>query len=371
MNHNRSTLPSRSYRSFGSDLTLRMLLRSVIATASWCASAGLAAGQGSLFDGGVAGIASATSGPSAPAAEISVPQVEAPASGAAAASGVSRSRMPDPQQLLAGSARMIARQKSIVAKVRHRATIYDRELIGSGEYAQGPELARLLRYQLRTQVDTHVVEMLQVADGRHLWISTQLKDEPEIVRVDIDRVLAATDPKTAGEPAGDPNRQLGLGGLSQLLAAIERDFEFNTVFRSQLGGLAVYGIEGRWKPAALTAFDAVAPKKGKTDSAAEQSKTENFRQHVPDRVVLFLGIDDLFPYRIEYRRATPAKPTEGDSPQNAGVLAGDPSKPLLVLEFFEVQFDVPLEERLFQFTPGTRRWADITEKFLAARNAVP
>jgi len=277
--------------------------------------------------------------------------------------------MPDPQQLLAGSGRMIARQKSIVAKVRHRATIYDRELIGSGEYAQGPELARLLRYQLRTQVDTHVVEMLQVADGRHLWISTQLKDEPEIERVDIDRVLAAADPKAVAAPAGDPTRQLGLGGLSQLLTAIERDFEFNTVFRSQLGGLAVYGIEGRWKRAALTAFDPVEQKKGK-GTAGGQPTSENFRPHVPDRVVLFLGIDDLFPYRIEYRRALPAQ-AGGSGTPSAGLVAGDPSKPLLVLEFFEVQFDVPLEERLFQFTPGTRRWADITEKFLAARNAVP
>ena len=107
-----------------------MLCRCVVAAAGWCASAGLAAGQGSLFDGGVAGTASATSAPSAPAVEIGVPQVDAAASGTAAASGVSRSGMPDPQQLLAGSARMIARQKSIVAKVRHRATIYDRELIG-------------------------------------------------------------------------------------------------------------------------------------------------------------------------------------------------------------------------------------------------
>jgi len=370
MNHSRYSLPSRIRRVLGDVLTTRILCRCAVGAASWCASAGLAAGQGSLFDATVAGNAPAVPAVDARPATIALPTIGSSATEVEIAEGAARPSMPDPQQLLSGSARMIARQKSIVAKVRHRATIYDRELIGSGEYAQGPELARLLRYQLRTQVDTHVVEMLQVADGRHLWISTQLKDEPVIERIDIDRVLAATDPKNGAEPAGDPNRQLGLGGLSQLVAAIERDFEFDTVFKSQLGGLAVYGIEGRWKRAALAAFDPPGKKKGKEVAVGGQPKTENFRPHVPDRVVLFLGVDDLFPYRIEYRRAVPAQ-TDGNATSNPKPVAGEPSKPLLVLEFFEVQFDVPLEERLFQFTPGTRRWADITEKFLAARKAVP
>lgn len=355
MNHSRYSLPSRIRGRFA-----RLI---PVAAGIWSSFTGITAGQGISLPPPTAGSASADPSASLPRANdsgsvtIAMPPAAIPAA---------RPSLPDPQQLLAGSIRMIARQKSIVAKVRHRATIYDRELIGSGDYAQGPELARLLRYQLRTQVDTHVIEMLQVADGRQLWISTLLKDEPEIQRVDIDRVLAATDAGAVGAESGEPGRQLGLGGLGQLLAAINKDFEFQSVFKSQLGGLNVYGIEGRWKRAALGAFDP----KGKGKGDPSKVKPDSLRPHVPDRIVLFLGVDDLFPYRFEYRRSLPAA-ADGNAKADADVAKVESSKPLLVLEFFEVQFDVPIEERMFQFSPQSHRVADITEKWLAARRAMP
>lgn len=340
MNHSRYNLPRR----------IGGLL--VVAAAVSFACRQFAAGQGTGTEAGPAG--------------IPMPAAVPTATSAPAAPPATRAALPDPQQLLTGSCRMLARQKSIVAKVRHRATIYDRELIGSGEYAQGPELARLLRYELRMQVDNRVVNLLQVADGRHLWISSLLKDEPEIQRIDIDRVLAATDAEAAAAPSADPYRQLGLGGLSQLMASIAKDFQFNKVFHSQLDGLPIYGIEGEWKAEALTTL--VPKSKGK--EVAGRTPTDAMRPHVPDRVVVYLGADDLFPYRFEFRRSVPPQKAAG---QNVDVaVAGErASKPLLVLEFFQVHFDVPIEERLFQFSPGIYRVADITDKFLTSRKAVP
>lgn len=364
MNHSRYNLPSRIGRRFV-----------IVLVALFC-RADDAAGQGIAIEATPAGIAAPSSLPPTfgnsfnnslpPAGSISAPPTgpalrpaaaPAPAPTPPSVAPVARAALPDPQQLLAGSIRMIGRQKSIVAKVRNRALIYDRELIGSGEYAQGPELARLLRYELNIQVDKRVVNLLQVADGRHLWISSLLKDEPEIQRIDIDRVLAATDADAAAAPLADPNRQLGLGGIAQLLAAIQKDFEFHRVYKAALGPLPVFEIEGRWKKEAMDVFDPKAKVGGKP------AKTETLRAHVPDRVVLFLGVDDLFPYRLEFRRSV--------SNPAAGAGAASDSKPLLVLEFFEVQFDVPIEERLFQYSPGSWSFADITDKFLAARKAVP
>jgi hypothetical protein len=340
MNHSRYNLPNR------------ICGLALVAAAASFGCWDIVTGQGPGPAAAPAGIA-----PAAPAGSIAPASIVAP---------TARAALPDPQQLLEGCCRMLGRQKSIVAKVRSRATIYDRELIGSGDYAQGPELARLLRYELRMQVDDRVVNLLQVADGRHLWISSILKEEPEIQRIDIDRVLAALDAEAGAAGFVDPNRRLGLGGLSQLMAGIAKDFEFNKVFRSQLDGLPVLGIEGRWKAEALATL--VPKAKGKAD--AGRPKTDTMRPHVPDRIVLYLGADDLFPYRFEYRRSTPMKETAGQNVEAAFDVDG-PSKPLLVLEFFQVHFDVPIEERKFQFTPGAFRVADITDKFLAARKAVP
>lgn len=351
MNHSRYNLPNRICG-----------LALVAAAASF--------GCWSMVKGEGPALVASPAGNAAPAASAPGVPFAPPAVGGAAqapiAAPAARAALPDPQQLLEGSCRMLARQKSIVAKVRSRATIYDRELIGSGDYAQGPELARLLRYELRMQVDDRVMNMLQVADGRHLWISTVLKDEPEIQRIDIDRVLAALDAEAAAAGFIDPNRRLGLGGLSQLMAGIAKDFEFNKVFRSQLDGLPMLGIEGRWKAAALATL--VPATKKKADVG--RPKTDTMRPHVPDRIVLYLGADDLFPYRFEYRRSTPGKDKAGQNPDAAFDVDG-PSKLLLVLEFFQVHFDVPIEEMKFQFTPGAFRVADITDRFLVARKAVP
>lgn len=351
MNHSRYNLPNR------------ICGVALVAAAASLGCWNIVTGQGPSLVASPAGSAAPVGNPPA------VPFAPAPGAGAVAAppaAPAARAALPDPQQLLDGCCRMLARQKSIVAKVRSRATIYDRELIGSGDYAQGPELARLLRYELRMQVDDRVVNLLQVADGRHLWISSILKEEPEIQRIDIDRVLAALDAEAAAAGFVDPNRRLGLGGLSQLMAGIAKDFEFKNVFRSQLDGLPMLGIEGRWKSAAL---ETLVPKtKSKVD--AGRPKTDTMRPHVPDRIVIYLGADDLFPYRFEYRRSTAAKEKTGKD-LDAVLDVDGPSKPLLVLEFFQVHFDVPIEERKFQFTPGAFRVADITEKFLAARKAVP
>src|SRR5262249_53716690 len=153
---------------------------------------------------------------------------------------------------------------------------------------------------------------------RYLWQQRQYKETPSLQRVDVDKVLTAAAGQGGAAPLNhDAVTVLGLGGLGRLLEVLRKDFDLNSVFRSQLkadpADIDVYGIEGRWRPEALRQLNVASSAK--------------LREHVPDRVVLYLGCDDFFPYRIEYSRdrasADPNAPPE--------------SRPLLVLELYERQ----------------------------------
>jgi hypothetical protein len=77
--------------------------------------------------------------------------------------------------------------------------------------------------------------------------------------------------------------------------------------------------------------------------------------HTPDEVQVILSRDPqlpLFPYRIEYRKVTPAK-EEGAPPA---------IETLLVTEWYSIQTNQKLDPRLFQFIPGDVEILDRTEQ---------
>jgi hypothetical protein len=71
-------------------------------------------------------------------------------------------------------------------------------------------------------------------------------------------------------------------------------------------------------------------------------------------VVLFLGRDDLFPFRVEYRRSTPPSLVRGADDDSATV----------TMDLYEVTFNVPLSPSRFTFAPGNLEHSDQTDRFL-------
>jgi len=253
-------------------------------------------------------------------------------------------------QLLDQASTMLARYHSVVAKVRCRAQLFDREIIGNGEYLQGPGTSRLMRYELRLQTGNRVVHSLQVNDGRYLWRRYVYEDEPEIDRIDVNRALSSA--MANGIVAGpEAVVVVGMGGLGRLIESLRKDFQFTSVFRSELGngqvgGLPVYGVEGTWNPLVL--------------SNLGLASAEKLRPHVPDRVTLYLGCDDAFLYRVDYSRTQSGAGEGGAAP-----------KPLLKLELFEVQFDVPIDEARFHFDAAAHHVVDVTERYIQSRPNLP
>lgn len=250
------------------------------------------------------------------------------------------------------AAARLARHRSVVANMRQRINIYGRRLVGSGSYQQlqtGTDL--LYRLELKVPVGETLASLLQVCDGRYLWTYRVLPDKK--VENGLDTSSAAVDLNRVREISSIPRlgtAGFAVGGLPGLLQQTARLFEFRAPQQSMLHGTPVWVLNGKLRMDVLHRLQL-------GDSAGEGGET---LEHVPDMVTIALGMDDLFPYQIEFR-----KKQLGDSVLGAGVITRSESRPLMTLELFEVQLDVPVNPDLFSFRPPNSQIDDMTEQFLA------
>ena len=104
---------------------------------------------------------------------------------------------------------------------------------------------------------------------------------------------------------------------------------------------------------------ATLPGQAEAIAAGAPPDLSKLRAHIPDEVLLYLGRDDLFPYRLELRRTT-------NNPMAAFFNDQRGPAAVLVLEFYEVRVNSSVEENLFHFTPGTARYNDETDAYISS-----
>ena len=243
-------------------------------------------------------------------------------------------------------------QASIAAKVRHRVELMGRPaLIGTGIYLQqgsGPQRTFRLELMLRTSLFASSVQ--HVCDGNQLWIFEELDGNKSVAVVDMTRLERAR-PKSHG-PAQPQGTLLALGGLPKLLKGLQDTFVFSSVVEGRLDDLRVLSIAGGWHPDKLAQLLPDQKQAIETGGGGDLSKLAS---NLPHRVVLHVGFDDLFPYRIEYWRT---EADEGD--RDAAPLA----KLIAVMELYEVQFGAAIDPARFAFRPGNITPQDRTKEFL-------
>lgn len=242
--------------------------------------------------------------------------------------------------------------RSISARVRQRVDLYGQALVGAGNYHQGPPGSYLLRLEMRMQAGSTGALFQQVCDGKTMYQLRQVFDEPKVERYDIDRVLLAWESSQPGEALRPVAASLPLGGLPKMLSALAEWFEFTTVSRQQLSTMPVWAVRGVWKRERLLPL---LERHKLSWREGRPPRVDRLPHPLPDEVVLWLGADDLFPYRIDYRRRY-QDPTETPAPHGAN---------MMILEFFEVRVNGPLEAHWFRFDPGSLKVADRTDELLA------
>jgi hypothetical protein len=150
----------------------------------------------------------------------------------------------------------------------------------------------------------------------------------------IQKAAAAAGQKNG--PETKLNVELGLGGLTALLASLERTMVFDAMKQEPADGHNRTLIQGHWKKEIAQRF----PKE----------KNDALPAFVPDFVRLYVNADTLFPERILYLKKQPEKKT---------------LKTLVSLEFQNVVLDGPVDEESFVFEiPKDVIPEDITKSYL-------
>ncbi len=164
-------------------------------------------------------------------------------------------------------------------------------------------------------------EMLEVCDGTELWTMLTLSDSKRVTHRNVKQILKAAveaDRRSASEST--LRVELGLGGLTALMASLERTMVFDAMKQEESEGHQRTIIQGRWKKELVQRF----PKE----------KDDSLPPFVPDLVRLYVNTQTLFPERLLYLTKQPEKKT---------------FKPLVSLEFHNVEFDGPIDEKSFVF----------------------
>ncbi len=242
-------------------------------------------------------------------------------------------------------------QPSISAKVRQKVELNGVSLRGAGIYRQqGRGPGRLLRFDLELETAGAKPSIVQqVCDGRNLWILENVSDFKSLSKIDVARLRNAR-PKSPTYTAA--TTWLGLGGLPALLTNLDAAFRFGPVAESRLGDLPVWTLSGTWdKPKLL----GLLPDQKAAIEAGQDVDLTKLPANLPDRVVLHVGCDDFFPYRLEYwrmeRASKDGKVTEHD-------------RLLVVMEFYEVQLGGAIDPREFVFRPSELEPVDRTQAFM-------
>ena len=270
---------------------------------------------------------------------------------------------PDPRDLqdrladllIADVIAAIRSHDSISARLRQKIDVLGQQLVGTGQYLQqGRGEQQKIRLELKIQVSDQTTSMQQVCDGTFLWLHQDLLDKTTLTRIDVRRVREAVFDR-GGRRSRFEQIQLALGGLPKLIEALDKAFEFRIVQQDRLDGVPVWVVRGTWRPEQLAATYP-DPKSKKGEGQGEVRPVGKLPPHAPEVMVMLIGRDDLFPYRIEFRRRLA---TDDKTPERT-----DATVPLVVMEWFEVALDTPIDERQFIYRPGDLRPVDGTDKLL-------
>lgn len=245
-----------------------------------------------------------------------------------------------PDALVAKAVEALDAHRSILARMRIKFDLLERQALGTGRYLQGPSDTNLVRFELKLQMGEATTSLQQACDGTSLWTLRDVFGKTTLTRVDVKQVLAAKKPKNPTSLSA-----LGLGGLPQLLRGLDKAFRFTAQTPAHLGEVAVIAVRGEWEPAYLAHL---APDQKAVMEAGRPIDVKKLPPHLPDQVILYLGQDDLFPYRVEYRRT----------------ISSTTSKTMLDIVMYEVRFNPPLERQEFAFQPGATPAVDETAKYL-------
>ncbi len=250
--------------------------------------------------------------------------------GPAPADGERAKQSLSPEEIVSEARKRLAAYSTIQMKITQRTHFGDRSSRAYGQYLQGTNLRS--RLEFHTQVGQVKGDILQVCDGQDLWTQYTVGDEVRLTLRKVRPILQVA--RTQGVTGEQMLKtELGLGGLPEMIRAVEEATEFDKVEKREKDGQTEYVVGGHWSEDFRKSFGEA-----------------RIDRYIPDRIDVHLDAK-LFPRRIVYLK-------------NAA--DGEGANELLVsLEFGEPTLGEPIDASLFTFKPPTGVFPrDLTEQYI-------
>jgi hypothetical protein len=254
------------------------------------------------------------------------------------------------ERILASSLTMLAQADSFSARLRQKARVGDRVLVGAGRYVQsGRGEDQRYRFESTLTCDTETFELVEVCDGIFAWTFRHYgTDAPQLERLDVRRVREKLGQLRAPEPV---TASPYLGGLQRSFGTLRQWFRFVAAEPAEIEGLPVWVVEGRWNPdwlsVILPGLAEVARRPGGITPA-------ELPDGVPWAVRFSIGRGDLVPYRVEWLAVPGPRPVADGEPE-----------PIAVLDLQEVRVGGPVDAGAFVYRPAAEGLIDMTDAHVA------
>lgn len=286
-------------------------------------------------------------GPAAPAAgQGGAGQGDAAGEGSGEVDAAARAAQAE--RIVAGSLAAVARSPALSVRLRQKARIGPRVLVGTGRYLQtGQGEEQKFRFESTLESDSESFELLEICDGLFAW--TYRRDgphDPTLQRVDVRRVHDRL--AELGSPAPDDTAGY-LGGLQRVLWLTRHWMRFTAAESQDLDGVPTWIIDGEWWPGGLAVTGPPLQKLVKDGAVIGPA---DLPDGVPWSVKLAIGRGDLMPRRIEWLAIPGERPVSPDAPL----------EPIAVLELFDVEIDGRIDPASFYYQPAATGLMDLTDQ---------
>jgi len=224
---------------------------------------------------------------------------------------------------------------SVAAEIEQTVSIGTQKFVVTGRYLSSGEKMRL-EYVLNPDQEG-IGELLEVCDGKELWSQMTLANSKRVTHRNIQQIKQAALASKA-VPEASLVAELGLGGLSALIASLERSMIFEAMREESSSGNSRILIQGRWKEDYANQF--------------RRKPQDPLPPYIPDIVRVVVDGQTHFPERIVYLKRQVQKDKKG-------------FRPLVTLRFHKVQLNENVDEQLFSYTPPENVVPDdVTRQFI-------
>ena len=231
----------------------------------------------------------------------------------------------------------LKKHPSVKADIEHTVSIGAQQFRATGRYLTSGSKLRV-EYIVKPDQGADG-SLIEVCDGKELWSQMILGGTKRVTHRDVQQIKAAA-ATAAAKNVSDAEliAELGLGGLSGLLASLERSMTFDAMKQDEVEGHSRTIVQGQWKNNVVSRW------KRKPD--------DPLPPFVPDMVRIVVDSNTLFPERIVYLKKQTEKDKKG-------------YRALVSFEFKNVELDAAIDEQEFTFVPlDDVVPEDVTRQFL-------